>query len=176
MKDNYCFLNGKIFLESKAAINIYDIGFLRSFGVFDFLRTYGGKAFLLDEHVNRLLNSAKLMNITFLLDKEKIKRIIQELLARNNVGESTVRLVLTGGISMDGISPGDNSTFLVISRNLKNITRKLYDQGVKLATNEYHRFMPSVKHLNYSNLIRQKKNLELENIFSLLYIYIYIEV
>jgi len=54
MADHCCFLNDKFIPESEAFINVYDIGFLKDYGVFDFLRTYNRKVFLLDEHIDRL--------------------------------------------------------------------------------------------------------------------------
>jgi branched-chain amino acid aminotransferase len=57
------YLNGKFLDEKEAKISVYDLGLLRGYAVFDFLRTYNQKPFYLDDHLKRLLNSAKLIGI-----------------------------------------------------------------------------------------------------------------
>lgn len=170
MTEHYCFLNGNIISETEAHISIYDVGFLRGYGVFDFIRTYNGKPFLLDEHLERLEKSSLKMGIKLPYDRNKIEKIVNNLIIRNNKGESTIRIVVTGGVSPEGMYPGDIPTFLILTKDLKPIPNKVYKKGVKLMTDEYQRSLPEIKHLNYSNLIRQKKKLNKTNSFNILYV------
>lgn len=170
MTEHYCFLNGKIIPESEAHISVYDIGFLRGYGVFDFLRTYNGKPFLLDKHLERLEESSYKMGIKLPYDRNKIEKIVKDLIIRNNKGESSIRVVVTGGVSLEGVYPGENPTFLILTKDLKTISNKVYEKGVKLITDEYQRSLPEIKHLNYSNLIRQREKLNKTNSFNILYV------
>lgn len=170
MAEHYCFLNGKIIPEPEAHISVYDIGFLRGYGVFDFLRTYNGKPFLLDKHLERLEESSYKMGIKLPYDRNKIEKIVKDLIIRNNKGESTIRMVITGGVSLEGMYPGENPTFLILTKDLKPVPNKVYEKGVKLISDEYQRDLPEIKHLNYSNLVRQMERLNETNSFNILYV------
>ena len=76
MNKNYCYLNGKIIPLDKASINICDIGLLRGFSVFDFLKCYNGKPFLLQDHLSILNNSAKEIELTCIDFIEKLISIL----------------------------------------------------------------------------------------------------
>ena len=53
------YINGKLYDKEDAKISVYDHGLLYGDGVFEGIRGYGGKVFRLDEHLDRLWNSAK---------------------------------------------------------------------------------------------------------------------
>jgi len=73
----YCFINGKILPVEKATIHISDLGFLRSYAVFDFLRTYNGKPFRLSDHFARFRNSARGLRLALKYSEKEIKQIIE---------------------------------------------------------------------------------------------------
>ena len=58
------YLNGEFVPEEKLLISPRDLGFSRGYGVFEYIRTYHGRPYKLAEHINRLLNSADLINDT----------------------------------------------------------------------------------------------------------------
>ena len=95
------------------AISPFDIGLLRGYAVFDLLRTVGGKPFMLAEHLKRLHGSAEHLNLVVPATDPEIAEAIGELLRLNGHDEATVRLVLTGGPSPDGMGYDPNTpTFL----------------------------------------------------------------
>ena len=53
------YINGKLYDKEDAKISVYDHGLLYGDGVFEGMRSYGGKVFRLDEHLDRLWDSAK---------------------------------------------------------------------------------------------------------------------
>jgi len=71
--------------------------------VFDLLQTLGGKPYMLAEHLQRFRNSADHLGLKIPASDEEIEAIILDLLERNGHAEATVRLVLTGGESPDGM-------------------------------------------------------------------------
>ncbi len=151
---NYCYLNGKIIPTDKASISVYDLGLLRGFSVFDFFRVYNGRPFLLKEHLARLVNSAKLLNLKAPLTSKQIAAVIKGLLRKNGLKEATVRIVLTGGKSPDGISYDDNSpTFFILTKPFSAYPTALYRQGVKAITSNYRRESAGVKSANYSKMV-----------------------
>src|SRR5699024_6101118 len=67
-------------------------------GVYEVIRIYNGKAYLLEEHIARLCRSLQAIRITINQTDEQIKTILQELVERNNVTEdSFIYLQVTRG-------------------------------------------------------------------------------
>ena len=167
--NSFCLLNGKLQKEKDAKISVNDIGLHRSYGVFEVLRTYNGKAFLLKEHLDRLYNSAKEINLKIPYNKTQISEYINTLLAKNSHKESLIKILITGGESDDGMTPKNKPTFLILTKNLHGSKKKIYEKGVKLITYEHERFIPTAKTLHYVQLLKSLKRLKNEKAFTLLY-------
>src|SRR3989344_5921287 len=102
------YLDGKWIGEKGATLSIFDLSVIRGFGVFDFLRTYDRKPFMLDSHIDRLFNSAKRLGIIMPESKTRIRQIVFTGIEKNNLPDYNLRIVVTDGVSQDGISPSDN--------------------------------------------------------------------
>jgi branched-chain amino acid aminotransferase len=151
----YCYLNGRFILENKASVSVFDIGLLRGFAAFDFMRSYNGKVLLFDEHLNRLTRSAKILNIKISLTRVRIKEIIEKLLRKNKLKEAGIRIIITGGQSVNGISYNyDTPTFLILTQALPQYRAALYERGAKLITYEHGREIPRAKTTNYLTLLK----------------------
>lgn len=146
---NIYYVNDEFVAEDQARISVNDLSVLRGFGVFDFLRTYNGYPFHLDEHLQRLERSARLIGLQLPHSIPKSKQIVLETLARNNHRESAIRLVVTGGLSSDGITPGDTPNLMVMVTPVKDMPRQWYQDGAKIITSHVERFMPGAKSINY---------------------------
>ncbi len=151
--DTY-YINGKFIDDDKACISAKDIIVLRGFGVFDFLVTYNKRPFYLDEHVERLMNSAGYIGLELKHTKAQICEIVEKTIKKNpHHKESNVRIVYTGGISSDGVTPEGNGILMVMVTP-KSIPPDLwYANGVKIITVESERFMPGAKSTNYISAI-----------------------
>ena len=68
------FLNNKFIKESKAFISINDHGFLYGDGIYETMRTYGHQVWLLEDHLERLFTSAKLINLKIPWTKKQIEK------------------------------------------------------------------------------------------------------
>jgi len=149
------FVNGKHLPKNKAFIGVLDIGLLRAYGVFDFLVTYKGNPFLLDEHTNRLFNSASAIGLDIGKTEKQIKSIVLNTLNKNRWrGEKTVRIVVTGGVGENTITPSSQSTIIVIIDHKHNYPRHLYENGIKTITFNHVRSQALVKSLEYSDAIK----------------------
>lgn len=166
----YCYFNGKIVPEGKICLKLNDIGILRGYGVFDFLRTYHGKPFLLREHLVRFKRSAKLLNLTIPLSQKQLAHVIQKLLLKNKVKESEIRLALTGGPTSDAITYSSPSFFILVEK-IQKIPDIAYQKGVKLITCEYQREVPQAKTINYITAIRTQPQKNKQGAFEILYIF-----
>ena len=98
----FCFAGNKIQPLNEAGVPVTDLLVQRGYGIFDFLRTYGNKPFRLNDHLDRLFNSAKLLDISIPKSKKEITQIISKGIDKNNFKETNIKIVVTGGISEDG--------------------------------------------------------------------------
>ena len=155
---NIFYINRKFIPEKQAKISVYDLGFLRSYAVFDFLRTYNQRPFYLDEHLKRLLNSAKLINLKHNYNLKKLRKIVLQTLQKNiqkshHKSEFNIRIYLTGGNSDDFLTPGKPNLIVLITP-LKKLNEKLYIQGGKLITKISERIIPQAKTTVYTEGVK----------------------
>jgi len=153
MAQPICYLNGKYVPFDQACLPLNDLGIVRGYGVFDFLRTYKGVPFKLREHIQRLQNSAKLIGLSIPWSTQDIEAIAQDTLQRNNLPESNIRIVVTGGISANFITPLGQPSLMVIVTPVAEPPREYYEQGIKVITVQAERFLPTAKSLNYISAI-----------------------
>ncbi|MBI4708602.1 MAG: aminotransferase class IV [Candidatus Portnoybacteria bacterium] len=166
----YCYLNGKVIPEEKAKVSINDIGLLRGYGVFDYLRTYNGKPFLLNEHLARFEKSAKSLNLKVPASKKEVGNIILSLLAKNKIEDAAIRIVLTGGESQNGITCDyDCPTFFITTKELPECPPHIYEKGVKMITCEHQREKPEAKSNNYATMMSLMGLKEKKKAFEILY-------
>ncbi len=91
---NYAYVNDKFVPESEAKVSIFDRGFLHGDAAFETMRVYGGKIFLLQQHLARLSDTLAALQIPA---QPPMRSLIQELVIRNAVQDGVVRLTVTRG-------------------------------------------------------------------------------
>lgn len=143
------YIDGDFVASGEASVPVNDLALLRGYGVFDFLRTYGGKPFLLDEHLCRLIKSAALVGLDFPWNEEEIREVVIQALALNGYPESNIRIIVTGGPSPDFLLPAGRPRLLVLIDPPAEFPPEWYSQGVKVTTTPVTRSIPGAKSLNY---------------------------
>jgi len=143
------YINGEFVNADSASVPARDLAILRGFGVFDYLRTYGGVPFQLGAHLRRLQRSADLIELACAWDLETLGEIVLETLRSNCFEETGIRLVVTGGDSPSGFMPGGDSRLLVMATALQVLPAAVYQRGAAVATVEQYRHMPEAKTINY---------------------------
>jgi len=103
------FLNNKFVDLMEAKVEICDLGFLRGYGIFDLSLVIDNKVFEERLHLERLQNSAKILNIKLPYSQKKISNITKKLIEENNISNSRIRWILTGGVENK-----KSSTFIII--------------------------------------------------------------
>ncbi len=146
--------DGHFVPADKAVISVSDLALLRGYGVFDFLRTYNGRPFYLDAHIQRLETSAALIDLELPWSREDLCAIVNDTLAQNSHPESNVRILVTGGESLDGLMPIGKSRLIVMVSKLIPPPAAWYERGVKLSTSHIPRLFPGAKSTNYIAGIR----------------------
>lgn len=154
-------IDGKFVKESEAKVSIFDLGFLRGYGVFDLTIARGKVAFMMNEHIDRFLNSAKILKLKVPYTKNQIIDFSKILLEKNNLRRSKIRWVLTGGESNDGYL-SKKPTFAILIEPGKDFPIEYYTGGVKVISVNKKREIPEAKTTNYqiaySNYPDMKKN------------------
>lgn len=145
------YVNGAFVPSEQAVIPATDLAVLRGFGAFDYLRTYNGKPFRLEANIARLRRSANIIGLDYSHTDEDIKAIVCQTLEKNRglAEEFAIRIVLTGGVSVDNITPSDSPGLLVMVTPLKDYPAELYERGVKVITIDIARVFPTAKSINY---------------------------
>ncbi|OGK15152.1 hypothetical protein A2774_05710 [Candidatus Roizmanbacteria bacterium RIFCSPHIGHO2_01_FULL_39_12c] len=142
------YLNGKWVDTADLKISAFDLSVVRGFGVFDFLRTYDNKPFLLDDHLDRLFSSAKLIGIKMPKSKSELAKIVFTGVKKNKFKETNIKIIVTGGKSADSITPG-NPSLILMFLNYHDYPHKFYTRGIKVITVREGRSLHLAKSLNY---------------------------
>ena len=163
------YIDGQYHSDDDARIPVTDLSVLRGYGVFDFLRTYHGEPVTLAHNIARLRRSAGHIWLAVPWDDDQINAIVRETLVRNlqrNAARSTghdtaidtahdtaieynIRIVVTGGDSVDNITPSGQSRLLVMVTPLHRLPEWWYTQGVAVVTARVQRLYPQAKTINY---------------------------
>lgn len=143
-----CFLNGQYLPVNRAAIPVTDLAVQRGYGIFDFLRVVGQQPLYLEDHLDRFFRSAREMRLDKGLQREEVTEIIFHLIHENRLPYSGIRMLLTGGISPDGVQIGEPS-FAVIQMALAPPPDTLPTRGYRLVTYPHQRQLPHIKTIDY---------------------------
>jgi branched-chain amino acid aminotransferase len=100
------YINSKFVDEIEAHISVMDHGFLYGDGVFEAFRAYDGKIFQLDAHMNRLYDSARIIDLNIPLSKDEFKSIVMETVRRSGYKDCYIRPQVTRGVGSLGHDPG----------------------------------------------------------------------
>jgi branched-chain amino acid aminotransferase len=138
--------------KENAFIHVNDIGLLRGYAVFDYLKTYFGKPFRINDHLERLQNSAKFIGLSIPRSKEEIKTICHELLKKNSFEESNIRIVVTGGVGIDSKTKGDPVLIVTCEPRIE-MDKSFYTDGIKIKTVQGKREIYFSKTCNYTAAI-----------------------
>jgi len=82
------YINGSFFDRDDAKISVFDSGFLLGDGIWEGIRLVNNKWMFLDEHLDRLFEGCKAIDININLSKEEIKDAIIETQKQNNMNTS----------------------------------------------------------------------------------------
>lgn len=164
------YINGTYLPAAAACLPLNDLGLLRGYGVFDYLRTYNGVPFRLREHLGRLQTSARLIGLDLPWSTDELEGIVYEILRRNELPEAGIRLVVTGGPSADSIMPSGEPTLIVTVAPITEPQAIDFEQGVKVVTARIERFLPHAKTLNYISAIMALGQARRENAVEALYV------
>jgi branched-chain amino acid aminotransferase len=142
----------------QAAVSVFDHGLLYGDGVFEGIRAYNGRVFKLEEHIDRLFDSAKAIRLDIPMTPAAVAELVLEGCRRNDVSDGYIRLVVTrgpGDLSVDPRSCRRPEIVVIVKRALTLYANKRAT-GVTMVTSSFRRnppdaSSPAIKSLNYLN-------------------------
>jgi len=157
------FMNDRLVPEEEARVSVFDHGLLYGDGVFEGLRSYSGRVFRLDAHLDRLWASARAISLEIPLAKETVAKAVIDTLAANKLVDGYVRLLITRGAGSLGLDPNrtKNPQVIVIADTISLYPQEFYERGLRIVTAATQRvhsaaLSPRIKSLNYLNNIMAK--------------------
>lgn len=140
------YLNGLLIPRSQAMVSVFDHGFLYGYGLFETMRAYHGKIFLLERHLRRFLNSAKIIGLTGNLTEIDLNKACMDTLKANNLEDARLRLTISRGEvdSFPGSGSDTTPTVLVTARSYSALPAQIYDRGFKAGISSLRRCSQSV--------------------------------
>jgi branched-chain amino acid aminotransferase len=157
------YISGKYYDKESAKVSVYDHGFLYGDGVFEGMRSYGGKVFRLKAHLDRLWASAKAIWLKIPISQEEMAKAVNDTLATNGIKDGYIRLVVTRGAGALGLDPNKCSDpqVIVIADHIELYPKEMYEKGLEIVTastirNHSAALSPRIKSLNYLNNIMAK--------------------
>ncbi len=158
---NSVYVNGEFVRAEDATVSVLDRGFQYGDGCFEGIAAVGGRILHLNEHVDRMFNSARMLRIDMPVNRDEFRNLILETAARSGMKDTPsgyMRPILTRGSGPMGIgnsSELEGPTLVIIPR--VGDTRLSMDGEIRSLTSVISRYVlpsastldPAIKSLNY---------------------------
>lgn len=159
----FVYLDGHFVPKEEAVVSVFDHGFLYGDGIYETMRAYGGKLFLLKKHLKRLKQSAAGISLKLPLPLDTIGEALTESLRVNKLQDAYVRLHISRGPGEIGLDPAlcVAPTMVIAAKPFHDYPAEYYDRGVSVAVvktvrNHPLALPPSIKGTNFLNNILAK--------------------
>ena len=151
------YIDGKFYEKEDAKVSVFDHGVLYGDGIFEGIRAYNGRIFRLEDHLQRLADSAHSILMKLPMTVKEIERAIIETVRLNNLKDAYIRLVVTRGVGDLGLDMRkckQGSTIFIIADSIELYPEEFYEKGLTLVTSSIRQkgldqVTPGVKSLNY---------------------------
>jgi branched-chain amino acid aminotransferase len=153
MDSIYTCINGEYLPFNQSSVPVSDLIVQRGYGIFDFFLVKDKVPPFLSFHLDRFIRSAALM-------KEELSEIVIALIRKNEIQNSSIKIMLTGGVSPDDftLTPA-RSTLIVINKPFEIKWPEAWENGANLITSKYQRELPEAKTINYLQSVRLSRQL-----------------
>jgi branched-chain amino acid aminotransferase len=134
------YVNGCYSDLAQAVIPVSDRGFLYGDSLFETLRTYRGRPFLLPEHLQRLLGSCQALGFPARPSQSELESIVETLCAESD-SDLYLRLSITRGSGFGPLPSAENPQpgIVVVARQLTGYPDDLYQRGMRIQTAKVRR-------------------------------------
>jgi branched-subunit amino acid aminotransferase/4-amino-4-deoxychorismate lyase len=153
------YLNGSLVARSEALVSVYDHGFLYGYGLFETMRAYNGRIFLLKRHIRRLLEAAGELEMDMGLTAAGLEEACRTTLATNGLKEARLRLTVSRGDAGPFPGGGNRAIVVITAAVYSPPLLSKYESGFRAALTAYPR-------LSQSPLLRLKTTNYLANVLA----------
>jgi branched-chain amino acid aminotransferase len=156
------YLNGSLVPRSEAKVSVFDHGFLYGYGLFETMRAYNGRIFLLERHIERLITSAAGIGLNVGLSGTDLGKACTETVIANNLNEARIRLTVTHGEaeSFPWADTAGKNTVVITARPYTPFSEEKYRQGFRVGVASLRRnsqsLISGVKSTNYLDNVLAK--------------------
>src|SRR6202171_1780531 len=158
VRDSMIFIDGKFYSQANVKISVFDHGLLYGDGIFEGIRFYNGRVFRLEEHLDRLWDSARSICLEVPMSKREMTEALLETVRQNDLRDGSIRLLVTRGVGNLGLNPTqcERPSVIIIATTILLYPESLYQKGLTVVTCATRRtnpgaLNPAVKSLNYLN-------------------------
>ncbi len=152
------YLDGKFVPESDAKVSVFDHGLLYGDGIFEGIRFYNGRVFRLEQHLDRLWDSARSICLEIPMSRGEMTEALLETIRRNDLREGYIRQIVTRGVGNLGLNPTQckRPSVIIIATTIALYPKEVCERGLTVVTCATRRtnaaaLNPAVKSLNYLN-------------------------
>jgi branched-chain amino acid aminotransferase len=157
-KESKIYIDGKYYSEADAKVSVFDHGLLYGDGIFEGIRFYNGRVFRLDEHLQRLWDSARSICLEIPMSVSEMNEALLETIRENGLNDGYIRLIVTRGVGNLGLNPTQckRPSVIIIATQIALYPELAYKNGLTVVTVATRRtnpgaLNPAVKSLNYLN-------------------------
>ena len=142
-EDILIWVNGALKPKAEAMVSVYDSGFMLGDGVWEGLRLYEGKWAFLEDHIDRLFEAAKAIDLDIGMDRAGVVAALEQTRAANTMqSDAHARLMVTRGVKMrpfqhPSLSRSGPSVVIIMEHSRPSIPRP-----IRLATVPHMRGLP----------------------------------
>src|SRR5438477_6843669 len=158
VKEAKIYIDGKFYSEANAKISVFDHGLLYGDGIFEGIRFYNGRVFRLEEHLERLWDSARSICLDVPMSRSEMTEALLETIRKNDLRDGYIRLIVTRGVGNLGLNPAQckRPSVIIIATTIALYSKEMYQNGLTVVTVATRRtgpgaLNPAVKSLNYLN-------------------------
>ena len=171
MDNIYTCINGEYIPYNQSTVPVSDLIVLRGYGIFDFFLVKDRIPPFISFHLDRFIHSAALLGLDLSYTKDELADMVINLIRKNDIRNSSVRLILTGGTSPDDftLNPA-GSTLIIINKPFEVKWPETWKDGASLITCNYQREMPEAKTINYIRSVRLSRQLLASGAAEILYV------
>ena len=165
-QERVAYINGDYLPESEVKVSFRDRGFVLGDAVFDTARTFNGKVFRLDDHIDRLYRSLKAVDMDPGVLPEEMAQISQSVVEKNRplLGKDddywVFQRVTRGAKSIAGDSQTDSGATVIVECTPLPLKARapMFRDGIDVLTPVIRRIppeclSPNIKNVNYMNLV-----------------------
>ncbi|MER3423587.1 MAG: branched-chain amino acid aminotransferase [Nitrospiraceae bacterium] len=160
----WVYLNDRFVTKEEAVVSVFDHGFLYGDGIYETLRAYDGRFFMLQHHLARLHRSGRMIGLQIPIPDKNWTQLLQEAVGRNNLKDAYLRITVSRGEGEIGLDPNvcRRPTVVIIAKPFIGYPPHLFEEGVRLGIVQVRRNLatalsPQIKSLNFLNNILAKQ-------------------